>query len=292
MSIIIEPLGGLGNQLFIYALGLRLAQENRVDLVCDTWNFHNYSWHEYELDTIPNSISETYSSRSRELFGHKSRSLIRKSQALHLLPRRFGRLILESGSAFDPAILNSSSRSRLNGYFQSLKYFAPVADQVRAQVRHPLSPSEWMNRTRQNLRSLGKWTAVHVRRGNYTSLPIMGLAQEDYYVRAIDLMDRTIGPRPLVFFSDSPEVLPNISECFSDRVQIIETPRDVRAIDTLQLMSDASSFVIANSTFSWWAAFLAGQEECMVVAPRPWLDDPAFNDRDLLLPNWVTVGRK
>jgi hypothetical protein len=291
VAIIIEPLGGLGNQLFIYALGLRLARDLETELICDTWNFHNYSWHVYELDTIPNSISRTYSSRSREIFGHKSRSLVRKAQGLRLLPKRFGRLTLEHGSSFDPSILKVLTGSRLNGYFQSLQYFAPVADEVRAQASEPLNPSKWMIDTRESLLNLGPWVAVHVRRGNYTYLPLMGLAQDTYYNRAICLMDDIMGPLPLVFFSDSPEMLESLAQHFADRVSIIETPPNVRAVDAMQVMSGASSLVIGNSTFSWWAAFLRDKPNRPVIAPRPWLDDPSFNDRDLLLPQWITIGR-
>lgn len=291
MAIVIEPLGGLGNQLFIYALGLRLAQELDTDLICDTWNFYNYSWHVYELDTIPNSIAKTYSSRSRELLGHKSRSMIRKAQSLRLLPKRFGRLQLERGSVFDPSILGSGPSTRLNGYFQSVKYFGPVADLVKAQAGAPLLPSEWMRKTRKKLQGLEPWTAVHVRRGNYTYLPLMGLVHDDYYARAIRLMDTVIGRLPLVFFSDSPEMVSDLAQQFADRAQVIQTPPDVRAIDAMQVMSDASSLIIGNSTFSWWAAFLRDRPDRPVIAPRPWLDNPLFNDKDLLLAEWMSVGR-
>lgn len=291
MAITIEPLGGLGNQLFIYALGLRLARELNTDLICDTWNFHNYSWHSYELDSIPNEIQKTYSSRSREILGHKVRFFTRRARFLHVGPTPFSRLVLERGSTFDPDVLKIRDGSRLNGYFQSWRYFEPISEDIRSQVSNPLEPSSWLHETRERLSALGDWIAVHVRRGTYLEVPIMGLVQGDYYSRAIPLLDKAIGKEmPLVVFSDSPALAVSTLTQFSDRMTVLSTPKDVRPIDVLQLMSDASHLVIGNSTFSWWAAYLRNADR-IVIAPRPWLDDRNFDERDLILPNWISVGR-
>jgi len=291
MTITIEPLGGLGNQLFIYGLGLRLARDLNTDLVCDMWNFHNYSWHVYELDTFSNSISKTYSSRSREMFGHKVRGVIRRIRSLPLNPVSFPHLVLERGSVFDASLLEVPRNSRLNGYFQSWRYLEPIASELKEQVSKPVNPSRWMLETRKQLAELGLWVAVHVRRGTYLEVPIMGIVGNDYYSRAISLLDSIVGDLPLVLFSDSPEMLTDLQSRYRDRVTLIDTPDDVRAIDVLQVMSDASHLVIGNSTFSWWAAYLRDRADRLVVAPRPWLDDSNFNERDLLLADWITVGR-
>lgn len=293
MAITIEPLGGLGNQLFIYALGLRLARELNTELICDTWNFHNYSWHSYELDSIPNEIHKTCSSRSRELFGHKARSAIRRARSLHVGPKPFSRLVLEKGSTFDPDILKIRDGSRLNGYFQSWRYFEPIAEDIRNQVSNPVKPSPWLHETRERLSALGDWIAVHVRRGTYLEVPIMGLVQDDYYSRAVPLVEELTGEKlPLVLFSDSPELAAEMMSKFKERTIVLTTPKHVQPIDVLQVMRDASHLVIANSTFSWWAAYLMNSRGRYVIAPRPWLDDWRFNERDLLLPDWITVGRK
>lgn len=292
MAITIEPLGGLGNQLFIYALGLRLARELNTELICDTWNFHNYSWHSYELDSISNEIQKTYSSRSRELFGHKARSAIRRARSLHVGPKPFSRLVLEKGSTFDPDILKIRDGSRLNGYFQSWRYFEPIAEDIRNQMSNPLRPSPWLHETRERLSALGDWLAVHVRRGTYIEATGMGLLQNDYYLRAINLVDRLSGSElPLVVFTEDPEVISRVLPQFRGRLISPIPPHGVRPIDVVQVMSDASHLVIGNSTFSWWAAYLKHQAGRIVVAPRPWLDSPNFNERDLLLPDWITVGR-
>lgn len=292
MTITIEPLGGLGNQLFIYGLGLRLAQDYDTELTSDLWNFHGYEWHNYELDTFYNSISRTYSSRSREIFGHKFRGLVRRARALHIDPTSIGHLLLERDSLFDSRVLQTGDGSRLNGYFQSWRYFEPVEDQLKNQLSNPKNPSQWMHDTRDQLSQLGPWIAVHVRRGTYLQVPIMGLVGNDYYSRAISYLDNLVGNLPLVLFSDSPDSLIDLRSRYKDRAKVISTPDSVRPIDVLQVMSDASHLVIANSTFSWWAAYLKDRSDRIVIAPRPWLDDRNFNERDLIPQGWLTLGRE
>lgn len=291
MPIIIEPLGGLGNQLFIYALGLRLARAHETELVCDTWQFHNYRWHVYELDTFANSISRTYSSHLREVLGRRTRRVLRGGVAFGMLPARMGRLVMERDSTFDPGILQVPDGSRLGGYFQSWRYFGPVADEVRAQVSQPIEPSQWLKETRSQLSRLGEWTAVHVRRGNYTQISAMGLVEDDYYRRAIAHLDSLVGQRPIVVFTDSPELVAGMDAFSTDRTLMLDTPDGIHAIDVLQVMSDASHLIIGNSTFSWWAAFLRDRPGRTVIAPRPWIDYKRFNERDLLPPDWITLGR-
>lgn len=292
MAVTIEPQGGLGNQLFIYGLGLRLAHERKTELVSDLWNFHGYGWHNYELDSFQNSISRTYSSKGREIFGHKTRGLVRRARSLHVDPTFVSRLVLENDARFDARLLATQNGSRLNGYFQSWKYFGPIADELKMQISSPENPSQWLSDSRLKLQQLGPWVAVHVRRGTYLQVPIMGIVDNDYYLRAISLLDKIVGELPLVLFSDSPELLTDLHLRLGDRISIVSTPESVRPIDVMQVMSDAHHLVIANSTFSWWAAYLKDRSDRFVVAPRPWLDDRNFNERDLLPHDWLTLGRE
>lgn len=291
MSIVIEPLGGLGNQLFVYGLGLRLARELKVELIVDTWRFRNYAWHVYELDTFRNSISFTRSTRLRERYAHKSRYVIRGAQRIRLLPKRIGHLVMEQGTTFDPMILGVPDGTRLSGYFQSWRYFDAISESLCQEISSPIDPSAWMQITKNQLDKLGDWTAIHIRRGNYVTVSSMGLVDETYYARAIREIDLRVGKLPLVVFSDSPELVENISILDPQRTTFISTPPEVRAIDVLQVMSEASHLIIGNSTFSWWAAYLRDRVGRIVIAPRPWLDDLKFDSRDLLLPDWITLGR-
>lgn len=199
---------------------------------------------------------------------------------------------MEEHAHFSPSVFTVSDGARLDGYFQSPKYFVGVEDQIRDELTRVCSPSSWMLAKEAELASLGKWTAIHVRRGNYASHPSMGFVGIDFYMRAVRLLDEVNGRLPLVLFSDTPEVLGEFVEIWGDRLQVVAPPASTRPIESLTVMSHASALVIGNSTFSWWAAFLRHRYGRTVIAPRPWLNDVQVNERDLFPPDWITLGRE
>jgi hypothetical protein len=292
MPVTIEPLGGLGNQLFVYALGLALAKRLGTTVEADLWRFHRYPWHVYELDTLPAQISQTYSSPLRGRVGHYARKVPRVLAHLGGRPGGLtGRLAIETRSVFDPRFLELSDGTRLSGYFQSWKYFEPVAAQVCSEVLSPLRPSDWLLETARELEKLGDWVAIHIRRGNYLQIPGMGVAGAGYYERALALIDQVHGELPVAVFSDDPAFAADMKLFQGERFRVITTPPEVRAIDALVAMSGAAAMIIGNSTFSWWAAFVRDSPGRSVVAPRPWLDNEGFSERDLFPSHWYTTGR-
>ena len=144
----------------------------------------------------------------------------------------------------------------------------------------------------ERLGNLGPWVAVHIRRGTYVTVGTMGLAGYAYYARAVALLSRLVGPLPLVVFSDDIDAAKAvISAATSMNVQFIEPPATSRPVESMLLMSKSAHAVIANSTFSWWSAWLAGQPDRVVIYPRPWIDVAGHDDRDLIPPSWIGVGR-
>lgn len=291
MTITIEPLGGLGNQLFVYALGRTLSDHLNTDLRVDLWKFHKYHWHRYELDSFQSRITCTYASKLRETIGHRWR-LIPQTLAkcgVKQLPIG-GRLLTERYNTFEPSILRAKDGSRLTGYFQSWRYFEPTASEVINEVRSLVKPSQWFTETSAALSEIGNWTAIHVRLGNYRFLPKMGILDETYYQYGIRLIDKIYGNLPVIVFSDQPDLASKM-QCFQgERFQYLKSPTDSRPIEILLLMSQATAKVIGNSTFSWWAGFVGDGPGKAVVAPRPWLASREYNERDLFPPHWFTVG--
>jgi len=286
MAITIEPLGGLGNQLFTYALGKELSSRLSTDLVADLRNFRGYEWHEYELDSFGPPIPIAADADRRSPIVETSQRLARR------LGYRPKGTVGEQVRTFDASILDAPNGSRLRGYFQSWRYFPSVADLIRAEMRQLLEPSEWFARTSAYLSHIHPWTAVHIRRGNYVDIPSMGIAKLDYYERALGLLDKLEGRTNRIIFSDSPDLVRStLDRNFLNSVEILESPAEVRPIEILLLMSFADHMVTANSTFSWWAAWLGERSGRRVICPRPWLDDPGHNDRDLLVPSWISLGR-
>lgn len=292
MTITIEPLGGLGNQLFVYALGLHLSQKHNAPLEADLWRFRNYDWHRYELDSISTQISRTYSSPHRGRFTDTARRVYREITAARPKKMRANRrLAIERTYFFNEEFLAFSSNVRLSGYFQSWRYIESVSEQLRSEILSPINPSAWLDTTRRDLQHFQGWIGVHVRMGNYRHIAGMGIIMEDYYQRAIALLDNCYDSFRIVIFSDEPETVKSF-RCFQgERFSFIDAPQATRPVESLIVMSDASALILGNSTFSWWAAYLQDSPNRIVIAPRPWLDRRDFNERDLFPTHWLTVGR-
>lgn len=293
MAITIEPLGGLGNQLFVYATGLARALDLNTDLKVDLRNFRNYEWHNYELDSFRNEMTPVALSKNEEV-ARIARDVQRRFlRALCLSPAwGKGGEVIEESSRFDERVNRVANGTRLRGYFQSPKYFLRHADTVRASVRNIEMPSDWYVNLTAHLERMAPWAAVHVRRGNYVGLPNMGVTQDDYYRRALGLLRSSHGDIGVVVFSDDIEAargLPVLQALKS--AVFVQPPVETRPLESLLAMSMAHHVITANSSFSWWAAWLGDRPNRVVVCPRPWLDDWTYDDRDLFPPDWVTLGR-
>lgn len=283
--IVIEPLGGLGNQLFTYVLGLENATRLQTELHVDLFNFVNYEWHDYELGSFKSSIS-----------GELERSFLNRT--LDRLPghRYFPRrqFALEDNELFASKFLKVPDGTRLRGYFQSWKYFESVGNVIQSELWDLVSPSKAFLEKKVELESGAPWIAVHVRLGNYQTLPSMGLAGRAYYRRAVKLLRDLGHHEPIMVFTDSPEVIGEMG-LFGDIEDwmIFQGDPALTPLETLLLMSLADHLVIGNSTFSWWAAWLgrdvAGRK---VIYPRPWLDRFPRDDRDLPMPEWICLSRE
>jgi hypothetical protein len=293
VAITIEPLGGLGNQLFVYATGRARALDLETDLQADLRHFISYEWHEYELDSFRSVLSLTQASRMYE----RRRRLTEASRRVRAkvgLSRswRSGGDFVEASSRFDPRVNHVPDGTRLRGYFQSFRYFERHAERIREDVHSLLNPSPWYADLVSRLQRLDPWIAVHVRRGNYTGLPNMGLAGDDFYQGAIELLRDSTDAVPLVVFSDDAAAARDMAVFRgSANIHFIESPADSRPLETILAMSLCHHIVTANSSFSWWAAWLNDTPGRRVVCPRPWLNDPNFDERDLLPAHWLTLGR-
>jgi hypothetical protein len=293
MSIIIEPLGGLGNQLFVYATGRSLSIELGVELEADLRNFEGYEWHDYELDSFHNDLRIIATPPARRMPNSIRKIASKSNQAISERSQRFRtRVVLEKDFIFDPSVLKAPDGSRLRGYFQSPKYFEKHADLIRAEISQLVSPSNWFKGMSKNLVELSPWAAVHVRRGNYTGLPNMGLAGEDYYSQALELLRELEGTVSIVVFSDDLDLARTLLSPFLESEALyVEAPLESRPIESLLLMSYADHIIIGNSSFSWWSAWLGNRMGRRVICPRPWLDESANNDRDLIPAPWISLVR-
>jgi hypothetical protein len=288
--IVVEPLGGLGNQLFVYGLGLAVSRKLGVPLVAGLGRIEGDKKRKFELPSFNNSLADIPVDVP-----------IPSGPAYHLLHRAFGLRREPSGQfrnfyyerepGFDARFLEVPDGSRLRGFFQSYRYLESVADDLRDEIWDLREPSDWFKEQTNRLKSMGSWVAVHVRLGDYKELPGMRVA-ENYYERALRLLASLGAANKIVVFSDEIALAQEMAvwRSHKDVVFIGDDPQS-KPIETMLLMALASDHVIANSTFSWWSAWMGKKEGQRVVCPRPW-GNTTYETRDFLPADWITVGRE
>ncbi len=299
MSIVITRLiGGLGNQMFQYAAGRALALRCEADLKFDVTGFAAVGSHakrRFELDAF--SIhGGAASAADLAQFGRSSKPRSpRLDRVLAWL--RIGRrngdgtVYREPHFHYDPMVAELRAPVYLDGYWQSEKYFADI-DGV---LRRDFAAKAALDRENESLGArIGAVNAVslHVRRGDYVSNPTTnrfhGVCPPDYYHGAVDYIAGRVGAVHLFVFSDDQEWT-----CANMRFSVPTTFVGVNPSDCgyrdMQLMARCRHHITANSSFSWWGAWLNPSREKIVVAPKHWFGDSRNDARDLVPPTWVQL---
>jgi hypothetical protein len=291
--IIVKLMGGLGNQMFQYALGRRLALLHGVPLKLDLSWFQTQSLRRYQLDCFQiaaeiASLQEI--SQVRRLgWGGFPGLLYRVVEPRLPLPLR--RHIRERHPGFDPRILRAPRRVYLDGYWQSERYFKEIAALLRTEftLRQPLSPQA------QALLSAvqsGSSVSLHVRRGDYANSPhtnqVHGLLPPDYYRRAAVLIQERLPQAVFYIFSDEPGWASQNLAFLSPAVFVQLTSPD-QDVEELLLMACCQHHIIANSSYSWWGAWLGENPAKIVVAPEKWFAAPDRMAKGLIPETWIHI---
>jgi len=289
--IITQLLGGIGNQLFQYALGRALAVKHRTMLKLDTSAFTTYNLRSYALDHFLIEASILTGEEIRQLRLDNPKKGEVKERFARLLARNVLPIIKERSFEFDPAVLNAPAACYLQGYWQSPKYFAEIDALIREElaVRDPLVGK---NQEIGDQICRATSVAVHVRRGDYVNNPATtqyhGTCGAAYYQSGeLYLLDRARDLR-LFVFSDDPNWA-EVSLEFRSPTTHVRHNGDALAYEDLRLMMMCRHHIIANSTFSWWAAWLCRHSDKIIIAPRSWFRDAKHGTDDLIPNDWVRL---
>lgn len=263
--IVVLLVGGLGNQMFQYAAARALALRASATLVLDLSWFRTQSKQRFGLDEF--AID----------------AVVLDEAAGNSATRRLP-VLKERGFHFQPELVAGGVNCYLEGYWQSERYFADAREQIRADFLMPYLA------TPAGIAESERAVSVHVRRGDYVSEPetlaYHGTCSLEYYARAMDLLRRLVpGARFRVFSDDPGWAQDNLA---GSDVNVISEPGSSPHAD-LSLMAQCRHHVLANSSFSWWGAWLSPAGGT-TVAPRPWFLTPDNNTTDLLPPAWLTLG--
>jgi hypothetical protein len=283
--------GGLGNQMFQYACARRLAHGLGSRLKLDLTAFERYGPRRYALDRLSPS-AEVAAAREVEDFLRRARVSGRLPRwLLRGIPGLRYEVFRERSFAFDPAVLELRGNILLEGYWQSERYFRDIAEVVRREFGLKAAPSA--GGAALAARILGSnAVSVHVRRGDFVSNPeasrVHGVCGVDYYRRAVELIAGTELQPHFFLFSDDPAwAEENLRLRFP--ATLVGSAGQEDAAEHLQLMSLCRHHIIANSTFSWWGAWLNPKPDKKVIAPQKWFNVETKDTRDLIPAGWTRI---
>lgn len=269
-KIITRIKGGLGNQLFCYAAARRLALVNNAEVVIDdVTGFARDSLYcrRYMLDRFSISARKATSAERLEPFERYRRGLAKWVSRKRVFEKRA--YVEQEGLDFDERLLGLKVNGTLylDGYWQSEGYFKDVEHTIREDLRI-IPPTDVLNQRMADEIRNSHAVALHVRWFNPPGSNATDNVLADYYHRAIALMDEKVKSPRYFLFSDDPEAALAKLALPESRVTCVNHNRgDENAYADLWLMSQCNHFIIANSTFSWWGAWLAESDSTLIVAP-------------------------
>lgn len=276
--------GGLGNQLFQYCAGRALALRHGVDLSLDLRDYDgpntfSVGLGHFNVQTVP--AERLPAGREDGVFGALAKVVT--GGAL--------RTYREASLGYDAGFEALGDETHIKGYWQSERYFLDYEDQIREDLQIIAEPSQ------QNVDMQGEIAAcnavsLHIRRGDYVSNAKFnaahGTCDLDYYARAAAFVAERVGAPVIYAFSDDPAwVAENLRLPFEMR--FVDHNDGSTAHEDLRLMATCKHHIIANSSFSWWGAWLNPSQEKVVAAPTQWFADPSKSNPDILPDSWHRV---
>lgn len=292
-KIIVRIKGGLGNQLFCYTAARRLAVVNNAELVIDdaTGFTRDLRYQrQYSLDHFCIPVRKATSNEKLEPLERYRRGVMK----LLSIKKPFSeRTYLEQeGLDFDNRLLKLEVKKTLylDGLWQSEKYFKDVQEVIRKDLQI-IPPQDTKNHQMAEKIVSCNAVAIHIRWFHNPKIGGIHNISTDYYQKAIELIETRIDSPHYFLFSDDPVAASEKINLPKERVTFVTHNRgDENAYADMWLMSKCQHFIIANSTFSWWGAWLSENASKIVVAPSIQLDgETSWGFTGLIPDNWIKI---
>lgn len=286
--IVIYLQGGLGNQLFQYAFGRSLQATRGDELYIDVSSFQKAE----SLGETPRKLELLeFNTQFQKADAHVLNQI---QNELHLpFLRRLRNkivpykriLVLNDHSAYPNSSISEREMIYLHGYFQKEHYFSNIKQLLLQELQINYTPL-------RKLQLPSQAVSVHVRRGDYVSLPAAashhGTCSVEYYLNAMELMKSKLEQPHFIFFSDD---IPWCKTTFGhlEHVQFMESIPGMRESEDMMWMSKCQHHIIANSSYSWWGAWLNTFENKIVVAPAKWNTKQTTPTNDYVPSSWIQL---
>lgn len=289
--VVTELQGGLGNQMFQYAIGRHLSILNNCRLLLDTRYLDdrkprkNFTYRELNLDIFNIDIELAPESISRK-YG-LNRNFFWKFISRLPLPKKL-RVINEERFSFSPEVLHSPDNVYLKGYWQTEKYFTAIEDIIRTDFVLKKSLPPVIQKLQYEISSAMS-VCMHVRRGDFVHTDMHRTLGMEYYGKAATLMQAKFEAVVFYVFSDDIEwCKKNI--VFNGRIIYVDDSfAGEKSSGHFSLMCSCRHFIIPNSSFAWWAAWLGADKNKVVVAPRTWFYNEKWDTKDILPADWIKL---
>jgi hypothetical protein len=276
--IIVQLVGGLGNQMFQYACGKSLAYKMKTKLVMDI----------HPLNVRHPLITD----RKYELDAFMLKTTLLNQIPDSQLPEEVSDVVDTNHLKYNAGFAEGAGKNiYLRGYWQSWKYFHSIAPLIRRRFT--------VRKCRLSQKALlladkiqqSNAVCIHVRRTDYAkpqNAPI-GVLPSGYYRNAIRYIVSRINKPVFYLFSDERELCMEDMEMFRE-INAISIQCNTN-IEDLYLMTRCRHHIIANSTYSWWGAWLNANSDKTVIAPDTWLIGAGLKvcDTDIIPPDWLSL---
>lgn len=288
--IIIKITGGLGNQLFQFALGLTLEETFGIKVKYDLMEYKNGGSRKFDLDKFVNGLEIATKEEIEDKYNLYQKA---KFQISKLLGFPFGlkglKYYLERNFQYDEKVFDLDDDIYLSGYWQSEKYFINHRIEILERIKISDSDSPQNMTYLRQIRTSNS-VSIHVRRGDYISNSqtnsIYASCDLGYYEKAIQFLSSQLEDLIFYVFSDDMEwVTTNFSKF--NRMIFVNVNHGDTAFEDLKLMSNCKHNIIANSTFSWWAAWLNQNSNKIVIAPKVWYKNLYDNNLEIVPNTWL-----
>lgn len=304
--IITKLYGGLGNQMFQYAAGRNLAIKNKVRLMLDISHYDEYPQlnRKFELDHFSLPADIQFGGAPKRCYdpainhaSFLSKQLAKIGAPERVTEKGFSYALIglvgnetEDVGRFDPAVLNSGRNTYLVGFWNNEKYFIDSEKQIRSDFQFRSKPSG------VNAKLLAEMSAcnsvsLHIRRGDYVTskdaINTIGSLDPGYYERAVAHIGQKTKDPHFYVFSDDPKWCAKNLKIKGSKIIDVNPPS--KGYEDMRLMSGCKHNIIANSTFSWWGAWLNPNPHKIVVAPKTWFVDKNINTSDVVPSRWIRL---
>jgi hypothetical protein len=292
--IIVRIIGGLGNQLFQYSLGRNLAYLNNTILKLDIRGYRRTN----SGDTVRRYRLDHFQTKKEIATNEEINKICSKNQAFSpirkikesFFPYKSPNYIKEQSPKFNPEILYTPDNTYLDGYWGSEKYFINIENFIREDLKIT-DPLGGINlKYSKDIVSCDS-ISIHIRRGDYINNPktqeFHGNCSLEYYYNAMSIMASKIQKPHFFIFSDDCEwVKKNFTLDYP--MSIMDFNGEEKDYEDLRLMTQCKHHIIANSTFSWWGAWLCSNRNKIVIAPRNWLKKSEIKT-DIYPNSWILL---